>query len=348
MDRNIKAIVFGAGAMGRVGIKAMADHGIEIVGAVGRKRNIGKDIGELAGIGPIGVPLENDVKNVLAKTSADIAVISTESGLAQLEPLVRTCADHHMDIITIGEDAIYPWHAELEMAGRLDSYLKEKGVTLYGTGTFDVFWANIPQALAAGCNKIDAMKFHCILGLEDMGPVVAEELFVGRSPEEYKSLTARKPAEENGLARCSMTYNYANADILGLHPDQEVITMEPVVAEKDTEFPQWSLKVKKGSLLGLNIFAKLTTEEHITLEYTSYFKAFVPGEEFYRKNHIDYLIEGDPSLHMILENMKGEVTTAYSQINRIPDVLNASPGFKTVVDMPRASYRSQPMHKYVL
>ena len=34
--------------MGRVGIKAMADHGIEIVGAVGRKRNIGKDIGELA------------------------------------------------------------------------------------------------------------------------------------------------------------------------------------------------------------------------------------------------------------------------------------------------------------
>ncbi len=54
---KIKAIIFGAGTMGGKAIGYMLDHDVEIVGAVGRKRNIGRDIGELIGRAPISILL---------------------------------------------------------------------------------------------------------------------------------------------------------------------------------------------------------------------------------------------------------------------------------------------------
>lgn len=347
MKRKIRAILFGAGNMGRVSIRAMLDHDVEIVGAIGRKRNIGEDIGTLAGLQPIGVLLEKDAEAVLSRVSADIAVISTESGIAQIAPLARMCADHGLNVITIAEALNYPWNAEPEAARELDTYMKAKGVTLFSTGLFDVIWNSIPLSLAAACNRIDEINMYCILGLEDMGKVVAEELYVGKTMEEYQDILKTQPVEQNGLAQASMTYNYGNAATLGLTPKKEMIQIEPILSERDVSYPQWGIDVKCGQLLGLEITATLLTEENVQLVYTSYFKAFAEDEEYCHVNHIDYTIKGDPDFHMVLDNVHGEVATGYVEVNRIPDVINAEPGFKTVVDLNRPTYRVKPMQAYI-
>lgn len=347
MKRKIRAVLFGAGNMGRVSIRSMIDHDIEIVAAIGRNHNIGKDIGELAGIGPIGIPLEKNAEEVLARVEADIAVISTESGVAQIAPLAKLCADHGMNVITIAEALNYPWNTEPEATRELDEYMKAKGVTLFGTGLYDTIWNNIPLSLASACNRVDEINMYCILGLEDMGKVVAEELYVGKTLEEYHALLAETPVEENGLARASMTYNYGNAATLRLTPDREIISLDPILAEHDTYFPQWDILVHKGELLGLEIVATLLTKENIRLVYTSYFKAFAEGEEYCHVNHIDYKIMGDPDFHLVLDNVHGEVATAYCEVNRIPDVINARPGFVTVVDLGKPMYHAKPMQEYI-
>lgn len=78
MAKNIKVLVCGAaGKMGQAVIRAVsADAGVELVAAVDRQvnPNIGKDIGELCGIGKIGVNLSHGLKENISKTSPDVMV----------------------------------------------------------------------------------------------------------------------------------------------------------------------------------------------------------------------------------------------------------------------------------
>ncbi len=71
----IKVLVCGAsGRMGREVVKAVArEEGLTLVGAVDI-RDIGKDAGELAGIGSIGVVIEDDLEEVLKRASPDVMV----------------------------------------------------------------------------------------------------------------------------------------------------------------------------------------------------------------------------------------------------------------------------------
>ena len=42
------------------------------------------------------------------------------------------------------------------------------------------------------------------------------------------------------------------------------------------------------------------------------------------------------------------MATCTQVVNRIPDVINASPGFATVVDLPRPRYRHFRLDRYVV
>lgn len=64
-----------AGALGRMGQEAVkAIHGqpdLQLAGAIAR-REAGRDVGELVGIGPIGVPVETDLETVLDREKPDV------------------------------------------------------------------------------------------------------------------------------------------------------------------------------------------------------------------------------------------------------------------------------------
>lgn len=71
----IKVLVCGAGGrMGREVVKAVwGQEDLTLVGAVDVK-DIGKDAGEVAGIGKIGVPIEEDLVYAIKRTSPDVMV----------------------------------------------------------------------------------------------------------------------------------------------------------------------------------------------------------------------------------------------------------------------------------
>ena len=69
-------IIGAAGRMGRETVKAVhADSDIQLVGAVGRSL-AGQDAGEIAGIGPIGVPIGSDINAALqgARVAVELSV----------------------------------------------------------------------------------------------------------------------------------------------------------------------------------------------------------------------------------------------------------------------------------
>lgn len=59
-ERDVRAIVYGVGAMGSILTRLLLDKGVQIVGAVGRSpEKVGRDLGEVAGLGRLlGVAVE--------------------------------------------------------------------------------------------------------------------------------------------------------------------------------------------------------------------------------------------------------------------------------------------------
>ncbi len=270
----------------------------------------------------------------------DVAILTTESALEQVALLAKKC----INVITIAEEGFYPWITVPDLAAELDSYCKQYGVTMYASGIQDIFWSCLCTDLVAACNKATKIKSINYLPLEYMGPVVVDELHLGKTVQEYKERTAGAKSEDDPLARVSLTAIHVNSKIMGLTITNEKVVVEPILAEEDMPQPQWGMTIKKDTLKGLKIICTFNTKENIVWESIL---IFCVRKDLSEKPSIEWIIEGDPDLHLIVEDMSGDTTTTSTSVNRIPDVINAEPGYKTVADMPKPIYRAFPLHTYI-
>ena len=61
----------------------------------------------------------------------------------------------------------------------------------------------------------------------------------------------------------------------------------------------------------------------------------------------DWTVTGEPELHLVEPRGADGMTTCTQLVNRIPDVINAPPGFITVEKLPRPRYRTYPLGAYL-
>jgi 2,4-diaminopentanoate dehydrogenase len=71
----------------------------------------------------------------------------------------------------------------------------------------------------------------------------------------------------------------------------------------------------------------------------------------YREGEADYnewVIKGEPAeLQLSNDRVATPFTTCAQVVNRIPDVINAEPGFVTVDRLPQLRYRAFPLGSYL-
>ncbi len=91
--RDLRAVVYGVGAMGSILTRLLLDKGVKIVGAVGRSpEKVGRDLGDVAGLGrKIGVAVDSDPHRALAG-GADIAVVCVSSYLSNMRDIAANSA----------------------------------------------------------------------------------------------------------------------------------------------------------------------------------------------------------------------------------------------------------------
>ena len=108
--RELRAVVYGVGAMGSIMTRLLLDKGVDIVGAVGRSpAKVGRDLGEVVGLGRhLGVAVESDPRRALAG-GADIAVVCVSSYLESMREHFAVCLEHGVNVITIEEETVFPW-----------------------------------------------------------------------------------------------------------------------------------------------------------------------------------------------------------------------------------------------
>lgn len=326
----IKVVGWGVGNMGR-GILDMLlkKKGIEVVGAIGRRTGVGKDIGELLGYGsPVGIIVENDAEKVLAETRPDVVILSISSYVRGVADEIGLCAEYGADVITIAEEMAYPFRTEPELSRKLDSLAKEKGITVLGTGVNPGFVLDsLIAALTYGTRSVRQIKARRVNDLSPYGRTVMEEQGVGLSEEEF--LEGVRDGRIHGHVGFLQSIPMIS-DAIGLEYDEIIETREPIMStvERRTDL----VDILPGMTAGCSHSAVASRNgvPVIILEHPQQVRPELEGIE--TGDFID--IFGDPDLHVVIRpETPGGIGTIASAVNIIPQVLSSPPGLLTMMDM---------------
>lgn len=341
-ERPVRVIVYGVGAMGSIMTRLLHEKGAQLVGAVGRSpAKVGRDLGEVVGLGvQLGVTVEDDPAAVLARADADVAVVAVSSYLDAMFDHFRVCLEHGVNVVTIEEESLYPWSTAPALAGRLDELAKRHGVTIIGSGAQDVYWVTLPCTLMGAAHRVDTVRGRTRWNVDDYGPEVAEHVHAGATMDAFGAHVA-----EHGwpsfVVRNTVDALIADA---GLTPGEVDTEVQPVIAQTDTHSSALGRVIAAGSLLGVTDTATIATREGPTFSFEQTGCVYEPGQTDLN----EWVIRGDPEeLHLRNDRVPTRLATCTQVVNRIPDAINAPPGFLTVAELPRVRYRHFPLQRYL-
>jgi len=179
MAKNIRVAVCGTGHMGEGIIKLLLEkEGIDLVGIHGKRpANQGKDVADVIGLDKkTGVKVETDLNKMLKDAKADIVIQATHSKVkgdnlgAGAYNDMKTILNSGCNLISIAEEAAFPWVGSPVETADLDKICKSKKLTMLGTGINPGFVLDLLViALTGVCYKVDHIKATRINDLSPYG-----------------------------------------------------------------------------------------------------------------------------------------------------------------------------------
>lgn len=336
MDK-IRVIQVGCGKMGQVMLRYLHEKGCQIVGAIDSDPAlVGRDAGDVAGVGKLGVAVCDDAEAVYASCDAHVALIATRSLMTELEDAYALAARHGVSAISTCEEALYPWTTSPAITNRLDRLAKQHGVTLSGAGYQDVFWGNLITTLAGASHRIDRIEGLSSYNVEDYGIALAEAHGAGLSPQAFQC----RIADADALP--SYMWNSCEwlASQLGLSVQHISQRIEPILAPHDVFSHTLGRTIPQGHALGMSAIVTLQTFQGPIIASQCVGKVYLPGEV----DRNDWTLHGEPTTTVNIAQPDTVALTCATLVNRIPSLLAAPAGYITSENMPPARYLSYPMH----
>ncbi len=317
--------------------------GVSIVGAIDADpAKIGKDLGEIMGTGSkTGITISDDPDAVLSQP-ADLVFLSTSSFTREVYPCLKKIIASGKNVITTAEEMAEPTVNCPDLANKLDILAKERGVTVLGTGVNPGFVLDtLIITLSGVCQTVDRIKAARINDLSPFGPTVMKTQGVGATKEEFLE------GVETGLIVGHIGFRESIsliAGAIGWELDRIEETREPILSSVERETPH--VRVKPGEVAGCRHIARgfMGNREVITLEHP---QQIHPHLENVKTG--DYItIEGTPTITWSDESeIPGGIGTIAVAVNMMPRVINASPGLKTMLDLPVVSAHMGDIRKKI-
>jgi hypothetical protein len=341
--RPIRAVVYGVGKVGAAVVRLLREKGVEIVGAFNRAGpKVGRNLAAFANLPePLNLAIREAVPGCLGGVSADIAIVSVYDDMRRMDRIYRECLDARMNVITVGAEASYPWRAEPELTAGLDRLAKEHGVTITGTGNQDMLIVNVPALLTGACRMIRSITHRSVTDVDNYGPEVARVVHVDEAPE---SVRAAKPESDSPLQHGIYVYFWENlAADLGLTISCIRESVEPITSAIPLRCEALGKTIQAGRTIGTMQVIDVETQEGIAFRGRNAIRVLKKGESEQKV----WLIRGEPNLTLRFGGLDGNLTTPMQMVARIPDVINAAPGYVTIEQLPKLVYRAQALHHYV-
>ena len=353
----IKVLQIGCGKMSKYSMRYVYEKGAEIVGAFDISEHvIGKDIGTLMETEEKGVKVQNlaDLAEFLKENRADIAIVTTRSLIEELRDVVLTLVNGKVNVVTTCEEAFFAENSNKLVFDEIDRAAKENGVTVTGGGYQDIFWGNLISTLAGSIHNITKIKGSSSYNVEDYGIALAEVHGAGLTlaefdekiakPSELSSEEIKKQVAEGTFAPSYM-WNVVGwlADKLGYHITEMSQKCVPQTNVKDIHSTTLGMDVKAGDATGMSAVVTAKTAESVEIEAECIGKVY--DETEFDKNV--WSVIGEPDTTVSVERPDTVRLTCADIVNRIPDIINAEPGFVPTSQMADPRFRVEALDKYL-
>ena len=357
MDRKIKVAQYGCGKMSVYTMKYVYEKGAEVVAAFDIDENkIGEDISTIIGCENKGVII-SDVKKaekILSELKPDACIITTMSLMTDVYDAFKICAKLGINAISTCEEAFYPINSTPIITKELDDLAKRTGCTLCGSGYQDVFWGNLITTIAGATHNIKKIKGSSSYNVEDYGIALARAHGAGLTLSEFDAKVAavdrisdkeREKMIEDGKYLPSYMWNVNGwlASRLGVNVMSQTQVTVPQTYRKDLYSSTLNMDIPAGNATGMSAVVTTKTREGIEIETECIGKVYGPDE--FDKN--EWAIYGEPDTTVTISKPDTVRLTCATIVNRIPDVINAEPGFTTTDKMPVLEYRENSLDVYV-
>ncbi len=341
-----RVIQWATGHVGKHALRAIARHPeLELVGLwVSSSQKVGKDAGELCGIGPVGVQATANADELLA-LDADCVSYAAATDYRPTEAIDEMCR-----ILAAGKNIvtcsfvplIYPWQVIPAFAEQLEAACQRGRSSFYCSGIDPGFSPDaLPIVLSSLSERIDSVRAQEIFNYAtyDQPQTLFEVMGFGKPPGTPVPLLMSGALTMAWGASVRMV-----ADALAVELDDIQQWHELAVAEEAFEISCG--RIEKGTVAGIHfeVAGMARGKAVIVVEHVTRLRDDIAphwpqgsGPGTYRVT-----IEGMPAMRCDLQigfnspdhNIDGCVGTAMRLVNAIPAVCRATPGVKSWLDLP--------------
>lgn len=313
--------VYGFGAIGKLVTRLLIERGHDIVGVVDiDERIIGRDVGEILGIGRIGVEVS---KGVGVFETADVVIHATGSYLDKVYPQIASVIEMGVNVVSTCETLAYPYYRYPVLARRLDELAKTYGVVVIGTGINPGFiFDTLVVLLASSTPNVTWIKAVRSLDAAKRREPFRRKIGVGVKPDVVREMLSR--GEITGhVGYAESVYLIAQAGDLNLTRVEEY--QEPVIAEESVESA--GIRVERGlnkGIVGRGV-GYVGDKEVIRLELYAYVGA--PEYDYIAIKSREYIVEWKST------GTPGDLGTASIVVNTAEKILQLPPGLRLVTEL---------------
>lgn len=332
-----KVCLWGLGAMGRGVAALLLERGHSVVAAISHQ--VGEDVGEILGRGPLGVTVAAGPGDVTAV--ADVCVIATHTSVAQVHPQILWAVGRGMHVVTSAEEMFNAAVEQPALAGEIDAAARAAGVSVIGTGVNPGFAMDTMVAfLSTACRRVDTVEVTRVNDISPFGQVVVEAFGLGLTPAEFETRAADGRVVGHVGFRGSIALI---AEACDLALDEIVEWKAPIVTDAPRATP-FGFTIEAGHVVGCNQIGEGRSAGRtvVRLEHPQQVYPEAGGTQ----TGDTVRIEGDPPLHLRIEpEIAGGAATVAVLTNVIPRLLEAPPGLVTMADLRLPTLSGRPAAK---
>jgi 2,4-diaminopentanoate dehydrogenase len=348
LPEHARVVAWSTGGVGTAVIDAIGRRpDMKLVGVwVHSPDKVGKDAGELAGGGPIGLKATNDADTLIALTP-DCVVYSAsgpEHDAAAVRDYLRLLAAGINVVSTSSTSLVYPpayfapdWYDQLDAAARAG------GASFYASGIFPGFASDQLALLLTTQSKNIRSITASEVALNDHYPVadvMMDGMGFGR-PLDFEPMLKTPGFIE--MAWKAPIYLMAKG--LGVEVDEVRGSLERQLSDRDIEVAFGTIPAGTCGAVRTRAAGVVNGREAIVIEHIIRMARHVAPEWPRSECDATYRVDvvGDPDIHCELTLGEAEghgagraamTSTAMRVVNAIPYVVEAPPGLLSSLDIP--------------
>jgi len=327
----VSVLQYGVGPIGLACIRtilAKQETGqLVLAGAVDiSPEKVGRDVAELlgGGLSPTGILVSDDAAAVLAETTPDVVLHTTTSFLDRVHGQIEECIRCGVPVVSSTEELSFSYDRHPELSAVLHKEAVKHGVAVVGTGVNPGYAMDTLALMATGvCTDVSEVHAVRVVDAGKRRKPLQLKVGAGLSAKAFDEKKATGVFGHIGL-RESLFFV---AKGLGWPLDRVDEQLHPVLADAEISTP--FLTVAPGNVAGIHHFITgyVGGRPLLSLDLKMFVGAKEPRDAV--------RVVGEPPVDIVVrDGIFGDTATVATLINAIPLVLHASPGLKTMMDLP--------------